>query len=500
MIFKLRFKIVVAFYTTCLFVLNAQVTSMPAGAGLNSVSVCSGTFTDQSPGGNYSSNQNSTLTICPSTPGMYVSITFTSFNTESGFDFLRIYNGDNGTARILASLTGTTLPGTYTASGPNGCLTFRFRSDGSGNRAGWVANVSCSATPGPTPGGTSTQDCGLNGGTSICNDASFSGNSSGAGNNDFAILGDDGCLGGENQSSWYYFSPVSAGTLSFNIIPANGTDDYDFAIWGPTTSLQCPSFSLLAPIRCSYSGVNGNTGLGNGATDFSEDASGDSYVAPLTVSPGQFYTMLIDNFSTTMSPFNLDWTFGGGASLNCSVLPIVLLNFDGEIKESSVILNWATASEKNNAYFLIERSSNGEDWDVLKRIKGAGNSSFKISYSCSDDNPLYGVSYYRLKQVDYDGKSVLSQKIVVDNKLAKRIVPFPNPSINSALKLQIQGLKDREMVIELKSLVGETIILRSIKSEMDNWEYDLSSHAAKGTYLLSVKSNDYAIIKKVLIE
>ncbi len=497
---KLKINSFIFFCIACLRLLNAQVTSMPAGTGSNTVNVCSGTFTDQSPAGNYSSNQNSTLTICPSTPGTYVSITFTSYNTESGFDFLRIYNGDNGTARVIANLTGTTLPGTYTASGPNGCLTFRFRSDGSGNRAGWVANVSCSATPGPTPGGTSTQDCGLNGGTSICNDASFSGNSSGPGNNDFSILGDDGCLSGENQSSWYYFSPVSAGTLSFTIIPANGTDDYDFAIWGPTTSLQCPSFSLQAPVRCSYSGVAGNTGLGNGATDFSENESGDSYVAPLTVTPGQFYTMLIDNFSATMSPFNLDWTFGGGASLNCAVLPIVLLSFDGAIKENSVVLNWATASEKNNKHFLIERSSNGEDWDLLKTVKGADNSASKISYSCVDPNPLYGVSYYRLKQVDFDGKSVVSQTIVIDNKQTRSITPFPNPSNNEALKLQIRGFKNQDIQIELKSMVGEIILSRSIKSEIDNWQYELPSDTAEGTYLLSIKSNNYVSVKKVIIQ
>jgi hypothetical protein len=136
--------------------LKAQ-TAMPAGTTISSVPLCSGTFTDQNAGGNYSPNQNSTLTICPSTPGQFVSITFTSFNTENGIDFLRIFNGSTGTSGILAALSGTTLPGTYTSSSPGGCLTFRFFSDGGNNRAGWSATISCSPTAGPTPINSITQ-------------------------------------------------------------------------------------------------------------------------------------------------------------------------------------------------------------------------------------------------------------------------------------------------------------------------------------------------------
>ncbi len=110
--------------------------------------VCGGNFTD--PGGataNYGNNANVTTTICPTNPGDLVTITFTAFALENNFDFLKIYDGDNNTAPLLANLTGTTLPGTYTSSAASGCLTFVFTSDGSGTAAGWVTNITCAPAP-----------------------------------------------------------------------------------------------------------------------------------------------------------------------------------------------------------------------------------------------------------------------------------------------------------------------------------------------------------------
>jgi hypothetical protein len=481
------------------FFMEAQIT-MPVGTAISSITACSGTFTDQSIAGNYSFNQNSTLTICPTVAGQFVSITFTSFNTENGFDFLRIFNGSTGTSGILAALTGTALPGTYTSSSPGGCLTFRFVSDNSTNRTGWVATIACSPTAGPIPVNSVTQDCGAGGGITICNDAGFAGNSSGSGSDDFALGGNDGCLVGEHQSTWYYFTPVASGTAALNIIPANGTDDYDFAIWGPNATLQCPNFSLAAPVRCSYAAGGGTTGLGNGALDLSEGAGGDRFVAPLNVIAGQFYVMLIDNFSSTASPFTLDWTFTAGASLDCAVLPIELLYFKGILENGLVDLNWATASEKNNEQFNIERSENGKDWEIVQSINGAGNSSHEIKYHYLDEDPMFGVSYYRLVQVDYDGKSVASTFIVIDNSKVRSIVAFPNPSVNNALKLQIHGFRNQEISMELKSLYCATILSKRLKVDSDNLIYDLPSNAAVGTYVLSIQSNNYISVKKVIIQ
>ncbi len=123
---------------------------------------CGSTFTD--PAGanaNYADNTDSTVTIYPSTPGQMVTVTFTSFNTEINYDALYVFNGNSINAPQIASTNpastvpgglaggfwGTTIPGPFTSSSADGSLTFRFRSDGSVNNPGWVADVSCSPPP-----------------------------------------------------------------------------------------------------------------------------------------------------------------------------------------------------------------------------------------------------------------------------------------------------------------------------------------------------------------
>ena len=114
--------------------------------------VCGGNFVD--PGGlsNYGNFANSTVRICPVTTGDLVTVTFSQFATELDFDILKVYNGNTvSPANLLGTysgtLTGNALPGPFTSSASNGCLTFVFTSDDSTVAAGWLANVTCAPVP-----------------------------------------------------------------------------------------------------------------------------------------------------------------------------------------------------------------------------------------------------------------------------------------------------------------------------------------------------------------
>jgi hypothetical protein len=129
--------------------------------------VCGGNFVDA--GGaaaNYANSSDSTVTICPQNTGDVVTVTFTSFNTETNWDGLLVYDGNSILAPQLAStntggfgpiaafpgsywgnLTGGNLPGPFTSSSADGCLTFRFISDGAVNNPGWISNITCSPAP-----------------------------------------------------------------------------------------------------------------------------------------------------------------------------------------------------------------------------------------------------------------------------------------------------------------------------------------------------------------
>ena len=108
------------------------------------VNACSGTFYDTGgSGGNYSNNQDLTLTICPDNPGDALQANFTLFDIENYFDYLYIYNGTSTFDPLVGSYTGTNSPGTVTSTHASGCLTFRFDSDFSVTDIGWAADISC---------------------------------------------------------------------------------------------------------------------------------------------------------------------------------------------------------------------------------------------------------------------------------------------------------------------------------------------------------------------
>ena len=115
-----------------------------------SVTTCSGIFYDS--GGansNYGNNLNYTMTFYPGTEGAMVCVNFTQFSTESGYDYLYIYNGTSTDATQIGRYDGTTSPGTVMATNEAGALTFKFTSDSGLNAAGWVATVSCFQTDVP---------------------------------------------------------------------------------------------------------------------------------------------------------------------------------------------------------------------------------------------------------------------------------------------------------------------------------------------------------------
>jgi len=119
-----------------------------------------------------------------------------------------------------------------------------------------------------------------------------------------------------------------------------------------------------------------------------------------------------------------NYTLGGGLTdtrytdANCVgtfTLPVELLDFSGKLKDDLVVLNWVTGSEINNEYFDVERSLDGYKWEVLERVSGAGSTFNVTNYSISDMDVMGEERvYYRLKQVDFDGKFKYSKNIVVN--------------------------------------------------------------------------------------
>lgn len=176
------------------------------------------------------------------------------------------------------------------------------------------------------------------------------------------------------------------------------------------------------------------------------------------------------------------WT----VSSQASPLPVELFNFFAvEKNNSEVYCSWQTASEINNDYFILMRSKDGLNFEEIAKVDGAGNSNIVLNYSFIDKHPFFGNSYYKLKQVDFNGD--YNYSVTREVKLSKQGSSFsiyPNPVTNN-LYLSISGSNNITKVYEIKDLMGKTIKRDSLSS--DAFQYVVSLKGlANGFYLIEV--------------
>jgi len=151
-------------------------------------------------------------------------------------------------------------------------------------------------------------------------------------------------------------------------------------------------------------------------------------------------------------------------SNNCIYpLPIELIHFNAQIINDNTVINWATASENNNDYFVLEKSADGINFFPITTINGSGNSTQQINYSHVDSDVSTGISYYRLKQFDFDGKFRYSYAIrVVDNN---SLIYYSEMGIH----INIDGV-NKNYTLNIYNLSGQVVKSISInKNQTINW-------------------------------
>lgn len=120
--------------------------------------------------------------------------------------------------------------------------------------------------------------------------------------------------------------------------------------------------------------------------------------------------------------------FDNFAYVLVSPLPVELLYFDARPSGPEVILDWATATERDNAGFIVERSRDLGQWEEVLQVPGNGHSLSTLVYQARDPRPLHGTSFYRLKQVDFDGSVTHSHVRAVEWKAKASLHVWPNPA------------------------------------------------------------------------
>jgi hypothetical protein len=169
--------------------------------------------------------------------------------------------------------------------------------------------------------------------------------------------------------------------------------------------------------------------------------------------------------------------------LNPDNLPIELVKFDAEINNEKVFVTWITASEINNDYFIVEKSKNARDWNLVDSIKGAGNSTTEHFYESIDEYPFQGSSYYRLKQVDFDGKISYSRAVHLNIESSFEINAYPNPSDNF-FTLVLSSHDQSPCLFILYDATGSEIERKS--NLPANGSFSFGENLGKGFYIAEV--------------
>jgi len=294
------------------------------------------------------------------------------------------------------------------------------------------------------------------------------------------------------------FQISTSGSLVFSITPQNGTDDYDFLLYGPNVTCG----ALGNPTRCSDSYLGGATGLNYTAVDVSENVEGDKWCSALNVLAGQIYYLLVDEWTNTGLGYSIAFT-GSTATISCAPLPVNFLTFTAKYNEDKkgVDLKWATASEENNSHFDVEKSVNGMDFQKITAVDGSGNSTSVHNYSAFDARPYYKeINYYRLKQVDYDGNFHYSDVVAVVVEHPETYFSIsPNP-ITYESKIHYNSSMADAWNVSIYSEMGNKVFERQVKSEQGPNELDVPFKSlGQGVYLIKMKDSNQTYQGKFVI-
>ena len=200
------------------------------------------------------------------------------------------------------------------------------------------------------------------------------------------------------------------------------------------------------------------------------------------------------------------FTLANDASKGNNPLPIQLISFDAVSNQDNVELIWKTASQTINDFFTVEKSVDGVSFENVDIVDGCGTCNFELNYSLIDRNPYNGISYYRLKQTDFNNDFSYSniETVEFNNNNNFSFNLFPNPTNNKEnLYFSFSGSKGKEILVVVYNAIGETNFSKVLmkQTSADNvYVIDESKKLSPGVYLIVATSDQTIYRKKLIVE
>ncbi len=252
------------------------------------------------------------------------------------------------------------------------------------------------------------------------------------------------------------------------------------------TALQTVDASITSAASLSVTKYDGptedNVYYPNDATSLTWYAQGS--ITNSTAYGGKYLEFTINGFSEF-------WIHG-----QTGVLPIELLSFTATPQDNHVNLNWATATETNNNFFTVEKTKDGQTYETVATVAGAGTSTHTLNYSAVDENPYEGTSYYRLKQTDYNGHFTYSEIIPVNFTSEENLFSvFPNPGYGS-VTINCPGDKNEMVELTIYDNTGKLISKSaSTIAELEHQQLNLE----QGIYSIIVTRGETRFVRQLVM-
>lgn len=293
---------------------------------------------------------------------------------------------------------------------------------------------------------------------------------------------------GQPSGSWNWF-PAGSVTYNVNGYYPTGTPMpagwYFLSSYDPATGNCAPD-----PVDPDLTYGDGNFPLcGTNTFDYtvcftliagSDSTKTDCFVSMKTFADGEF------GFWN-----NIGCTVDAIATIN-GVLPVELLSFEANVVDNAFInLDWITASEINNDFFTIEKSKDGQIFEVVGIVDGAGNSNTIKNYNSLDESPYQGISYYRLKQTDFDGKNNYSKIVAVNIVGAfEDISIFPNPILGVGYLSFIAAANSTSTVL-VYDISGRIVWSKNYTTNKGANKFTIETeHLTQGMYFLMLDNGE----------
>ncbi|PSR51910.1 hypothetical protein AHMF7605_28795 [Adhaeribacter arboris] len=304
-----------------------------------------------------------------------------------------------------------------------------------------------------------------------------------------------------------YLDPDSDGDLQLDVAEGNDIND---------NGISLDDFKLLA---ATFGGNNlwyaDTDADGNKVPDWLDNSNNDLFLNFLDVTSSFYQDTDQDGLVDIYDPDNLgtvphasndanNYTFNYSfRNLNeITPLPVEIINFAAIPGANFIKLSWQTASEHNNDYFQVERSSEGIHFTAISKVKGAGTTDLLTSYQFLDKSPSLGTNYYRLKQMDLDQSfrwsAIVSARINQTLSERDNLVISPNP-FEDLLQIMVEATREDKLLIKINNLLGKTYWVSEIPvlPGLNNIMLPLGS-LNSGLYLIELKLGEKSTTQRII--